>query len=85
MSQTLLLSRLLAATVNVSRKAASIIREVKISGSLDVKEKSLNDYVTKADYQSQMCIIKSLEKMFPQLKFCGEEGVCSPLYIENCS
>lgn len=70
-----LLARVVAAAVQVSRRAARIIRDVKISGSLGTKEKAKNDYVTIADFNSQMCIIKSLEKMFPKLNFCGEEGV----------
>jgi 3'-phosphoadenosine 5'-phosphosulfate (PAPS) 3'-phosphatase len=71
-----LLTNVIAAAVQISRRAARIIRDIKISGSLDTKEKAKNDYVTKADFQSQMCIIRSLEKMFPKLVFCGEEGVC---------
>ena len=70
-----LLTRVVAAAVQVSRKAARIIRDIKISGTLETQEKGLNDYVTKADFQSQMCIIRSLEKMFPKVVFCGEEGV----------
>ena len=69
-----LLARLVAAAVNVSQKSANILREIKKSGDLNVQEKAANDYVTKADFLSQLNIIKSLEKMFPKLKFCGEEG-----------
>lgn len=69
-----LLSRLVASAVSVSNKSASILRDVKKSGELNVQEKEANDYVTKADFLSQLNIIKSLEKMFPKLKFCGEEG-----------
>lgn len=70
-----LLSRLVAAAVNVSQKSARILRDIKKSGELNVQEKGVNDYVTKADFQSQLNIIKSLENLFPKLKFCGEEGV----------
>ena len=82
-----LIARVVAAAVQVSRKAARIIREIKVSGILETKEKGFNDYVTKADFHSQMCIIRSIEKMFPKVIFCGEEGVCvffsphSPIYI----
>ena len=70
-----LLSRLIAASVNISQKSAKILRDVKKSGNLNIQEKQANDYVTKADFQSQLNIIKSLEHLFPKLKFCGEEGV----------
>jgi 3'-phosphoadenosine 5'-phosphosulfate (PAPS) 3'-phosphatase len=70
-----ILTRLVAAAVNISHKSARILRDVKRSGELNVQEKAANDYVTKADFLSQLNIIKSLEKMFPKLKFCGEEGV----------
>lgn len=69
-----LLTRLIAAAVNVSQKSGRILREVKKSGELNVQEKGYNDFVTKADFLSQLNIIKSLEKQFPKLKFCGEEG-----------
>lgn len=70
-----LLSRLVASAVSVSNKSASILREIKKSGELNVQEKGVNDYVTKADFLSQLNIIKSLESMYPKLKICGEEGV----------
>ena len=70
-----LLIKLVAAAVNVSQKSARILRDVKLSGNLNIQEKQANDYVTKADFLSQLNIIKSLEHLFPKLKFCGEEGV----------
>ena len=70
-----LLSRLVASAVSISNKSATILRDIKKSGELNVQEKAANDYVTKADFLSQLNIIKSLESMFPKLKFCGEEGV----------
>ena len=70
-----LLTRVVAAAVNVSNKSAKILRDVKRSGELNILEKAANDYVTKADFLSQLNIVRSLEKLFPKLKFCGEEGV----------
>ena len=70
-----LLSRILAAAVDVSRKSAEILRDVKSSGQLSVKEKKANDFVTRADFMSQLNIVKSLQHLFPKLKICGEEGV----------
>lgn len=74
MSTYPLLTRLIAAAVNVSQKSANILREVKKSGELNIKEKEANDFVTKADFLSQLNIIKSLEKNFPKVSFHGEEG-----------
>ncbi len=68
------LSRLIASAVSISNKSATILREIKKSGELNVQEKGFNDYVTKADFLSQLNIIKSLENLFPKMKFCGEEG-----------
>ena len=70
-----LLFRLIASAVDVSRKSASILRDVKSSGEMNIKEKKENDYVTKADVLSQLNIVKSLQHSFPKLRFCGEEGV----------
>ncbi len=77
MSTVPLLARLVASAVSVSNKSANILREIKKSGELNVQEKGVNDYVTKADFLSQLNIVRSLEKMFPKMKFCGEEGVCT--------
>ena len=74
-NRLLLLSRVVAAAVQVSRKAATIVREIKSSGSLCIRQKGKDDYVTIADYKSQVCIIKSLQNMFPKIKFVGEEEV----------
>jgi 3'-phosphoadenosine 5'-phosphosulfate (PAPS) 3'-phosphatase len=76
------LARLIAAAVNVSQKSARILRDVKKSGELNIQEKELNDYVTKADFLSQLNIIKSLEKMFPKISFRGEEGDLKEEYTD---
>lgn len=81
-SQVPLLARVVAAAVNVSQKSARILREVKKSGELNIKEKEANDYVTRADFLSQLNIIKSLEKMFPKLRFHGEEGDLKEEYTD---
>jgi 3'-phosphoadenosine 5'-phosphosulfate (PAPS) 3'-phosphatase len=68
---------LIAASVTASREAAQIIRDVKISGELNVQEKSeKTDYVTKADIEAQKCIVEHLKHFFPDIKYRGEEGVC---------
>ena len=70
-----LLSRVIAAAVNISQKSGTILRDIKSSGELNIKEKEKDDYVTRADFLSQLNIIKSLQHSFPKLQFCGEEGV----------
>jgi 3'-phosphoadenosine 5'-phosphosulfate (PAPS) 3'-phosphatase len=70
-----LVSRVVAAAVNISQKSAHILHDIKSSGQLDIHEKEKNDFVTRADFQSQLNIIKSLESLFPKLKLCGEEGI----------
>lgn len=70
-----LLSRVVAAAVNVSQKSATILRDIKRSGQLNVQEKEANDYVTRADFLSQLNIVKSLEHLFPKMNLLGEEGV----------
>ena len=75
MSSYPLLTRLVAAAVSASNKSGQILRDIKKSGKLNVQEKAANDFVTKADFMSQLNIIRSLESMFPKLRFCGEEGV----------
>lgn len=69
-----LLSRVVASAVSISNKSATILRDIKKSGELNVQEKGVNDYVTKADFLSQLNIIKSLEKLFPKMNIYGEEG-----------
>ena len=72
-----LLSRVIAAAVNISQKSGIILRDIKSSGELNIKEKEKDDYVTRADFLSQLNIIKSMQNLFPKLNFCGEEGVSS--------
>jgi len=74
-----LLTRLIAASVNIIEKSARLIREIKLSGDLDVQEKAKNDYVTRADLLSQLNIVKSLEFLFPRLQLVGEEGVSTKI------
>lgn len=75
-----LLSRIIAAAVNISQNSAKILRDIKSSGEMNIQEKEKNDYVTKADFLSQLNIIKSLQHSFPKLQFCGEEGDLKDAY-----
>ena len=74
---SLLLSRVIAATVSISQKSAKLLRDIKMSGQMNVMEKEANDYVTRADILSQLNIFKSLQHSFPALRILGEEGVCA--------
>ena len=76
-----LVAEILATSVTASREAAKIIRDVKKSGELNVKEKSgKTDYVTKADIEAQKCIVAHLKTLFPGVEYRGEEGVCVVLF-----
>ena len=68
--------RIIAAAVEISRDAAKIIRKIKVSGKLDASEKELKQIVTKADIESQKCIVSKFKSLFPKLRFCAEEDVC---------
>lgn len=71
-----LLFEIIAASVNASKQAAKIIRDVKKSGTMNIKEKGeKNDFVTVADVESQKLIVKYLKKLFPNINARGEEGV----------
>lgn len=71
-----LVRNILAASVTATREAAQIIRDVKLSGELNIQEKSgKTDYVTKADTEAQKCIVEHLKHFFPDIQYRGEEGV----------
>lgn len=68
-----LILRLLSASVKISHKAGSIVRQVMSSGNLGIVDKGINDLQTLADRQAQACIISSLEHRFPGICVIGEE------------
>lgn len=72
MSQPLVL-RLLAASVNVTSRAGTLIRDILAKGDLGIVEKGKNDVQTEADRAAQRCIIASLHKQFPKVAIFGEE------------
>jgi 3'-phosphoadenosine 5'-phosphosulfate (PAPS) 3'-phosphatase len=79
-----LLTQIVASAVNISQKSAKILYEVKQSGELNITEKKDEyDVVTRADFLSQLNIIKSIEHLFPKVKIWGEEGDLNDTYDES--
>ncbi|KAK7104394.1 3'(2'),5'-bisphosphate nucleotidase 1-like isoform X4 [Littorina saxatilis] len=70
-----LLMRILAASVSVSNRAATIIRDIMKKGELGIVEKGKNDFQTEADREAQRCIVASLHRQFPKVLIQGEESL----------
>lgn len=61
--------------VNAARQAAKIInRSLDRLDSLDVNEKSHNDFVTQVDQQAELAIIEIIHKSYPEHKILAEES-----------
>ncbi|CAF0788268.1 unnamed protein product [Rotaria sordida] len=69
------LMRILSASLTLAKRAGQLIKDVQMSGSLDIVEKGHNDPQTIADRASQQLIISTLTKHFPQLTIRGEENI----------
>ncbi|VDQ03388.1 unnamed protein product [Trichobilharzia regenti] len=69
-----LVIRVLAASVCLAEKASSLIRTVYASKDLAIIDKGVNDFQSRADRDSQRCIVQSLNNTFPGLHIIGEEG-----------
>ncbi|BFZ06817.1 hypothetical protein BsWGS_09856 [Bradybaena similaris] len=70
-----LIMRVLAASVSVSYRAGSIIREILKAGDLGIVEKGKNDLQTEADRAAQRCIVATLHRHFPKVAIIGEESL----------
>uniref|UniRef100_A0A0B7AE85 3'(2'),5'-bisphosphate nucleotidase 1 n=1 Tax=Arion vulgaris TaxID=1028688 RepID=A0A0B7AE85_9EUPU len=70
-----LVMRILAASVSVSHKAGSIIRDILKTGNLGIVEKGKNDLQTEADRAAQRSIVATLHKQFPKVAIFGEESL----------
>lgn len=79
-----LLTRVVAASVSIVRRAEDIVRSILKTGDLKIVHKGLNDLQTEADRSAQRCIIASLLKQFPQVSVFGEEDL-SPLDVVDNS
>lgn len=75
MSGIPLLTRVVASSVSIVRKAEDVIRNVLKAGDLKIVEKGLNDLQTEADRSAQRCIVASLQKQFPKITIFGEEDL----------
>ncbi|CAG2176865.1 unnamed protein product [Oppiella nova] len=72
MSNSLVL-KIIASSINISKQAGVIVRDVMKTGDLAVVDKGINDLQTEADRRAQNCIITSLSKQFPKISIIGEE------------
>ncbi|CAL8090685.1 unnamed protein product [Calicophoron daubneyi] len=82
-SKVPVLMRVLASSVDLASRASEIIRDVMASKHLDIVDKGVDDFQSKADRDSQRCIVGSLLKSFPGLKIVGEEGALPAGDIET--
>ncbi|KAK4468259.1 hypothetical protein MN116_008102 [Schistosoma mekongi] len=73
-----LVMKILAASVSLADKACSIIRTVYASKDLQIVDKGVDDLQSRADRDSQRCIVQSLNTTFPGLHVIGEEGHLDP-------
>ncbi|CAG2106700.1 unnamed protein product [Medioppia subpectinata] len=72
MSNSLVL-KIISSSINISKQAGVIVRDVMKTGELAVVDKGINDLQTEADRRAQNCIITSLSKQFPKIAIIGEE------------
>ncbi|VDP45350.1 unnamed protein product [Schistosoma margrebowiei] len=73
-----LVMRILAASVSLADKACFLIRAVYDSKDLAIIDKGVDDLQSRADRDSQRCIVHSLNETFPGLHVIGEEGDLDP-------
>ncbi|CAH8471810.1 unnamed protein product [Schistosoma haematobium] len=73
-----LVMRILAASVSLADKACFFIRAVYDSKDLAIIDKGVDDLQSRADRDSQRCIVQSLNETFPGLHVIGEEGDLDP-------
>ncbi|CAI2724305.1 unnamed protein product [Schistosoma spindalis] len=73
-----LVMRILAASVSLADKACCLIRAVYDSKDLAIIDKGVDDLQSRADRDSQRCIVQSLNETFPGLHVIGEEGDLDP-------
>ncbi|CAH8624026.1 unnamed protein product [Heterobilharzia americana] len=80
-----LVMRVLAASVTLAEKASSLIRTVYASKDLAIVDKGVDDLQSRADRDSQRCVVQSLRKVFPGLHIIGEEGDLDPGNVPESS
>lgn len=67
------IGRIVSASLDLARKAATIIQNVHSSGDLQTVNKGVNDPMTQADLGAQRLIISGLWAVYPGLVVIGEE------------
>lgn len=72
-----LVMRILAASVSLADKACFFIRAVYDSKDLAIIDKGVDDLQSRADRDSQRCIVQSLNETFPGLHVIGIFNVYS--------
>ena len=65
---------LLEAGVAAARAGSAVLRRYFRSGDLDVARKSDNDFVTRADRESETAVLGEIRRRFPGHRILAEEG-----------
>jgi len=75
---------MLAIAVKAARRAGGIITRASSDvGALKVQSKSFNDFVTEVDHAAERTIIETLQDVYPDHGFIGEESGKSNVDAEN--
>jgi myo-inositol-1(or 4)-monophosphatase len=67
-------NELLATAIEAARAGAEITSRYFRTGDLDVRRKAHNDFVTKADQESEAAVVAAIRRRFPEHRFLAEEG-----------
>jgi len=73
MESEIKINELISSCIDLATQAGEVIRVVRNSGNLDVKEKGVDDPMTQADLFAQETIVGGLLNRWPSLKIIGEE------------
>jgi myo-inositol-1(or 4)-monophosphatase len=68
---------LLAGAVAAANAGSSVLRRYFRSGDLDVARKGENDFVTRADRDSEAAVLGEIRRRFPGHRILAEEGGAS--------
>jgi len=73
MENEIKINELISSCIDLATQAGEAIRIVRNSGNLEIKEKAVDDPMTKADLIAQETIVGGLLNKWPLLKIIGEE------------
>jgi len=65
---------LLATAVAAANAGSAVLRHYFRSGDLDVRRKGENDFVTRADRESEAAVLGEVRRRFPEHRILAEEG-----------